>query len=81
MKKRDTITKRIIADAKRNLYSKFLQMDPDMMTESEVDLAYRLCLDADIQKILTKALKDKPPVVLCDGRAHSKLQEVHGGKR
>ena len=81
MRKRDAITKKIISDAKRNLYGKFLQMDPDMMTESEVDLAYRLSLDPDIQEILSAALSNKPPVVLCDGRAHSKLQEAHGGRR
>ena len=46
-----------ILEAKRKLYNLLLNITPDDLTDSEVEIMSRLADDRDIQKILTSIIR------------------------
>lgn len=48
-----------LTEAKATLYHLLLQKKNEELTHSEIDIAYALCRDPEIQAILTKAFRVK----------------------
>lgn len=46
-----------ILEKKRELYSLLLKLDPELMTDDEVDLMYNLSKDRQIQQVLSMKAK------------------------